>query len=62
MKAEVTKEFPGRPDGEALARTIAVGEVITGDLAEVAVRDKLAKEIKEKADVEEDGEAGGKKK
>lgn len=57
MKAEVTKEFPGRPDGEALSRTIAVGEILTGDLAEVAVREKLAKEVKEKAAKDEGGEA-----
>lgn len=37
MKAIVTREFDGRPDGEALARLIPVGEVIFGDLAQVAI-------------------------
>lgn len=42
MRAKVTKEFTGRPDSEALPRTIAVGETITGDLAKVAVREGWA--------------------
>jgi hypothetical protein len=37
MKAKVTKGFPGVPDGEIRTRAIAAGEVITGDLARVAV-------------------------
>jgi hypothetical protein len=45
MKAKVTKEFAGRPDGEALSRTVKVGEVIVGDLAAVAVREKWADEV-----------------
>lgn len=50
MKANVTKAFPGRPDQEALTRTIAEGEVIFGELAVVAVREGWAEEIKEKAE------------
>lgn len=47
MKAKVKTAFPGRPDREILTRTIEVGEVIEGDLAAVAVREKLASEIKD---------------
>jgi hypothetical protein len=42
MQATVTKAFPGRPDNESKVRTIEVGEVIDGSLAEVAVREKWA--------------------
>lgn len=42
MQANVTKEFPGRPDNEPLARAIKVGEIIGGDLAAVAVREGWA--------------------
>lgn len=45
MKARVTTEFPGRPDSEALSRTVEVGEIIEGDLAAVAVREGWAEEI-----------------
>lgn len=44
MQAKVTTEFAGRPDDEALSRTIKVGEIINGDLAAVAVREKWAEE------------------
>lgn len=47
MQAKVTTPFKGRPDGEALARDIAVGEIIIGDLAAVAVRDGNAEEVSE---------------
>jgi len=50
MRAKVTKEFKGRRDHESVTRTIAVGEEIDGDLAKVAVREKWAEEIREKAD------------
>lgn len=45
MRAKVTTEFSGRPDNEALSRRIAAGEIITGDLAQVAVDNKWAKEV-----------------
>lgn len=45
MKATVTTETNARPDGEPLPRAVKVGEVIEGDLAAVAVRDKWAEEI-----------------
>lgn len=48
MKATVTREFPGRPDREIKTRTIAVGEEIDGELAEVAVAEGWAKEISDK--------------
>jgi len=49
MKAIVTKAFVGRPDDEIVARNIATGEVLTGDLADVALREKWAEPV-EKAD------------
>jgi hypothetical protein len=45
MKATVTQSFPGRPDDQADTREIAEGEVITGDLAAVAIRENWAVEI-----------------
>lgn len=48
LKAKVKTAFPGRPDGETVARTIAVGETVEGDLARVAVDHKWAEEIREK--------------
>jgi hypothetical protein len=44
LKAIVTQEFTGRPDHESLPRTIAVGEEITGELAQVATANNWAKE------------------
>jgi hypothetical protein len=49
MRAIVTKEFLGRPDGKPLARRILVGEEITGDLAEVAHVLKFATPVDEMA-------------
>ena len=37
MKVTVIKEFPGCIDGDRQTRTIKVGEVISGDLAKVAL-------------------------
>lgn len=55
IQAKVTTAFKGRPDEETKVREIAAGEVITGDLARVAVREKWAEEISETAaHVEED--------
>lgn len=45
MQVKVTKAFPGRIDHEPLPRQIAVGEIITGELAEVALREKWAEPI-----------------
>ena len=55
MQAKVTTEFSGRPDSDALARTIKVGEVITGDLAAVAVREKWAEEVGAETPANDDG-------
>lgn len=55
MKAKVVKAFPGRPDREALTRTIEVGEEIGGELAAVAVREGWAEEVGETAGNEGDG-------
>lgn len=44
MKAIVEKPFSGAPDGELHPRAFAVGDVVTGDLAIVAVREKWAVE------------------
>ena len=45
MFAKVTTEFPGKPDNEVVSRPILVGEVISGDLAKVAVDNKWADEV-----------------
>ena len=45
MQAEVIQAFDGRPDHEPLTRRIVVGEIIHGELAVVAVREKWASEI-----------------
>lgn len=42
VTAKVTTEFPGRPDGEMKVRRIAIDEIISGDLAEVAIREGWA--------------------
>lgn len=47
MKAKVTKLFKGQPDYDLVPRDICVGEVITGDLARVAVEQDWADEISE---------------
>lgn len=47
MKAKVIKAFPGVADGTVATRQINVGEVISGELAAVAVREKWAEEIVE---------------
>ena len=47
-RATVVKSFSGRPDNETNTRLIEVGECIDGDLAEVAIREKWAKELADK--------------
>lgn len=46
MKAKVSTEFPGRPDGDGDTRMIRKGEIITGDLAEVAIANKWATKVR----------------
>ncbi len=45
MQAKVTTSFSGKPDDEILARTIAVDEIISGDLAAVAVAQDWAIDV-----------------
>lgn len=45
MKAKVTWAFPGRPDDEAMPRTIHQNEIIEGDLAAVAVKEGWARKV-----------------
>lgn len=52
MKAIVTLEFPGKPDDEVVSRPIAIGEVITGDLAAVAVAEKWAEPVEDQKPAE----------
>jgi hypothetical protein len=52
MRAKVTEAFNGVPDGRIHPRQIAVGEIIDGDLAAVAVREKWADELKQEAESE----------
>lgn len=61
MEAKVKKAFPGCPDGQSITRMIEVGEIITGELATVAVREKWATKItpkKQKAEADDSEDAG----
>lgn len=62
MYAKVTKAFPGRPDNEAKTRTIAEGEVIEGELAEVALKERWAKPHDPDAEAAPAGKKGKKDK
>jgi hypothetical protein len=61
MDAKVIKTFNGRPDDQVLTRTLSPGDIVTGDLAAVAVREKLAVEIKTRKGKKSpaEGEGGG---
>lgn len=48
-QAKVTEPFIGRADGEAQSRTFEKDEVISGDLADVAISQRKAVEISERA-------------
>lgn len=50
VSAKVITAFPGKPDGAAQVREIAVGEVITGSLAEVAIAEKWAEPLEAKSE------------
>lgn len=41
-EAIVAQDFFGKPDDEAMARAILVGETLTGELAEVAIAEGWA--------------------
>jgi len=45
MRAKATKVFNGRPDDEPLTRRFRPGDVVTGELAQVAVREGFAEAI-----------------
>ncbi len=62
MKAKVTTAFPGRPDTEVMTRTIAVDEVIGGDLAAVAVKEGWAEEVADEAADEAEADSSAPKK
>ena len=48
MEAQVVEEFVGCADGESKPRTFKVGEIISGDLARVALDEKWAKRARRK--------------
>lgn len=51
MRAKVIKEFMGAPDHDPRTRTIAVGEIIDGELADVAIREKWAKPYRDDPEI-----------
>lgn len=53
MRATVTTAFPGVEDGKIYPRDIALGEIISGDLAAAAVEAGWAEEIDEEKAAEE---------
>jgi hypothetical protein len=50
VRVVVTHEFVGKPDGQVYGRPILVGEVLTGDLAQLALREGWAEEQEPKAE------------
>ncbi|MBB3396868.1 hypothetical protein [Rhizobium sp. BK060] len=58
MRAQVTKQFPGCTDGNPKTRAILVGEIISGDLATVAVGNGWAEEIDGDASSSSSDDAG----
>lgn len=46
MRVVVTQEFLGKPDGQVYGRPILVGEELTGDLAQLALREGWAEQQK----------------
>ena len=50
ISAKVTTAFPGKPDDETQVRDVAVGEIIDGELAKVAIAQKWAEEVEAKSD------------
>lgn len=62
MKCIVEKEFNGVPTGDTRSRAIVPGEVLTGEIAEVAVREKWAKEVPDDYDPEAEAKAEADKK
>lgn len=52
MKAIVEKPFAGAPDGDIYPKQFVKGDVVTGDLARVAVREKWANEVADELPLE----------
>lgn len=59
MRVVATAEFLGVPDGEVYGRAIRPGEELLGNLAQVALRDGLAEEVKVKPPKPKPAEAKG---
>jgi hypothetical protein len=59
MRVVATAEFLGVPDGAVYGRPIQPGEELFGNLAQVALRDGLAKEAKAPKPKPAEGDAGG---
>ena len=59
MKAIVKKPFAGKPDESAETRQFAVGDDVTGDLAEVAMREGWAEEVTAKKRRQGPARSGG---
>lgn len=51
MKATVTTAFPGRRDNSGESETFAVGAIIEGDLARVAIDNKWAEKLGDETEV-----------
>ena len=54
MRAVVVEPFPGLPDGESVVKNFKEGDLVVGDLAEVAVREGWAQEVDEDYEPDED--------
>ena len=61
LQATVVKAFPGRPDNETQVRTIEVGEVIEGELAAVAIKERWATKGIADPDAREPRRRGGRR-
>ena len=49
MRAKVTTAFSGAPDNEIYPKRFEVGSEVAGELARVAVKEKWAEPVKDKA-------------
>ena len=62
MKAKVTKQFDGCPDGELHPKQHVVGDVIEGDLAVAMVSAEFAEPIDDEVENASEGDGDDKKK
>lgn len=58
MKAKVLKAFSGAADGQRYPKMWQAGEIVEGDLAEVAVKEKWAEPVKSGAAASKSAELG----